>query len=178
MSCLECWGAMRRREFISLFCGAAFAWPIALRAQEQGRVYRIAIASPVGRDEAATDAFLDELRIHGFVEGKNLEILPDGFRIRNEQAATVVPTIVNAAPDAILSGGDFITEEFRKATQSIPLIVMTEDMVAAGFAPSLSRPGGNITGISLMSPDLDGKRQDFLIEAAPGVRRIAALADA
>ena len=54
---------------------------------------------------------------------------------------------------------------------------MTEDMVAAGFAASLSQPGGNITGISLMSPDLDGKRQDILIEAVPGARRIAVLAD-
>jgi putative ABC transport system substrate-binding protein len=56
-------------------------------------------------------------------------------------------------------------------------VVITEDMVAAGFAASLARPGGNITGISLMSPDLDGKRQDILIEAVPGARRIAALAD-
>jgi putative ABC transport system substrate-binding protein len=55
---------------------------------------------------------------------------------------------------------------------------MTEDMVAAGFAASLDRPGGNITGISLMSPDLDGKRQDILIEAIPGAQRIAVLADA
>ncbi|MFZ0196663.1 MAG: ABC transporter substrate-binding protein, partial [Pseudolabrys sp.] len=57
------------------------------------------------------------------------------------------------------------------------LIIMTEDVVAAGFAASLAQPGGNITGISLMSPDLDGKRQDILIEAVPHVRRIAALAD-
>ena len=88
----------------------------------------------------------------------------------------MVPAIVNAAPDAIVSAGDFITEKFQKATKSIPLIAMTEDMVAAGFAASLARPGGNITGISLMSPELDGKRQDILIEAVPGVRRIAVLA--
>ena len=66
---------------------------------------------------------------------------------------------------------------FQKATQSIPLLVMTEDMVAGGFAASLARPGGNITGISLMSPELDGKRQDILIEAVPTAHRIAALAD-
>jgi putative tryptophan/tyrosine transport system substrate-binding protein len=71
----------------------------------------------------------------------------------------------------------FIAEKFQKKTKSIPLIVMTEDMVAAGFAASLAKPGGNITGISLMSPDLDGKRQDILIEAVPGAHRIAVLAD-
>jgi len=168
---------MRRRDFISLLGGAAFACSQAARAQEQGRTYRLAIVTSAGRDEPATDAFLDELRIHGFVEGKNLEFVPGGFRFDNEQAAAAVPAIVNAAPDAIVSAGDFITKKFQEVTKSIPLIAMTEDMVAAGFTASLARPGGNITGISLMSPDLDGKRQDILIEAVPGARRIAVLAD-
>ncbi len=88
-----------------------------------------------------------------------------------------MPAIISAAPDAIVIAGDFIAEKFQKATKSTPLVVMTEDMVAAGFAASLSKPGGNITGISLMSPDLDGKRQDILIEAVPAARRIAVLAD-
>ena len=142
----------------------AAAWPLGARAQEPGRVYRLAVVITAGRDELPTQAFFDELRVQGFVEGKNLEIIPDGFRIRNEQAATVVPAIVKAAPDAIVSAGDFITQKFQEATKSIPLVAMTEDMVAAGFAASLAKPGGNITGISLMSPDLDGKRQDILIK--------------
>ena len=168
---------MRRRDFISLVGGTALAWPLGARAQEPGRVYRLAVVITAGRDELPTLAFFDELRVQGFVEGKNLEIIPDGFRIRNEQAATVVPAIVKAAPDAIVSAGDFITQKFQEATKSIPLVAMTEDMVAAGFAASLAKPGGNITGISLMSPDLDGKRQDILIEAVPNARRIAVLAD-
>jgi ABC-type uncharacterized transport system substrate-binding protein len=107
----------------------------------------------------------------------NLEFISDGFRFNNEQAAAMVPAIVKAAPDAIVIAGDFIAEKFQEATKSIPLVVMTEDMVAAGFAASLAKPGGNITGISLMSPDLDGKRQDILIEAVPDAHRIAVLAD-
>jgi putative ABC transport system substrate-binding protein len=98
---------MRRREFISLVSSAALAWPLGAGAQEPGRVYRLAVAVTAGRDEPATLAFLDELRIQDFVEGKNLEIIPDGFRIRNDQAATVVPAIVKAAPDAIVSAGDY-----------------------------------------------------------------------
>ena len=66
---------MRRREFISLIGGAAAAWPLTVRAQEPGRVYRVALVMPVGRDEPASLAFLDELRIQGFVEGKNLVII-------------------------------------------------------------------------------------------------------
>jgi len=168
---------MRRRDFINLVGGTALAWPLGAQAQEPGRVYRLAVVVSAGRDELPTLAFFDELRAHGFVEGKNLEVVPDGFLIRNEQAATVVPAIVKAAPDVIVSAGDFITRKFQEETTSIPLVAMTEDMVAAGFAASLAKPGGNITGISLMSPDLDGKRQDILIEAVPNVRRIAVLAD-
>jgi putative ABC transport system substrate-binding protein len=109
---------MRRREFISLVSSTALAWPLSARAQEPGRVYRLAVVVTYGRDEPAALAFLDELRIQDFVEGKNLEIIPDGFRIRNDQAATVVPAIVKAAPDAIVSAGDFITQKFQEATKS------------------------------------------------------------
>jgi len=168
---------MRRRDFIRLVSGAAATWPLGAMAQEPGRVYRIAVVISTGRDEPPTLAFLDELRAQGFVEGKNLEFVFDGFRFNNEQAAAAVPVIVKAAPDAIVLAGDFIAEKFKEATKSIPLLVMTEDMVAAGFAASLAKPGGNITGISLMSPDLDGKRQDVLIEAVPDATRIAVLAD-
>ena len=168
---------MRRREFISFAGGVALAWSLGARAQEPGRVYRIAIVVPVGRDEAPNLALIDELRKLGFVEGENLLIVPGGFLTTNEQVAEVVPAMIKAAPDVIVVGGDPISRAFQKATQSIPLLVMTEDMVGAGFAASLARPGGNITGISLMSPELDGKRQDILIEAVPAAHRIAALAD-
>jgi ABC-type uncharacterized transport system substrate-binding protein len=167
---------MQRREFISLASGATLACSLGVHAQEAGRLYRIALVQPVGRDEPPVRAFLDELRAQGFIEGKNLAIV-GGLATSNEQVPTVVPLILQAAPDAIVTGGDVIARAFQKATQSIPIIVMTEDMVAGGYAASLARPGGNATGISLMSPDLDGKRQDILIEAVPGARRIAALVD-
>lgn len=154
---------MKRREFIGLVGGAAIALPLGAFAQEPGRIYRLAVVISSGRDEPPTAAFLDELREQGFVEGKNLEFIPGGFRFDNQQTAAVVPAIVKAAPDAIVVAGDFIAEKFQKETKYIPLV--TEDMIAAGFAASLAKPGGNITGISLMSPDLDGKRQDILIEA-------------
>jgi putative ABC transport system substrate-binding protein len=167
---------MRRRDFITLVGGAA-VWPLIATAQEPGRVYRVAVVITAGRDEPPTLAFFDELRSQGFVEGKNLEFFAAGFRFDNARAAALVAEIINAGPDAIVSAGDFVTERFQKGTKSIPVIAMTEDMVAAGFAASLARPGGNITGISLMSPDLDGKRQDVLIEGAPDAQRIAVLAD-
>jgi putative tryptophan/tyrosine transport system substrate-binding protein len=92
---------MRRREFI-VALGSAAAWPLAARAQEPGRIYRLGIVVPAARDDPAIVAFLDELRVHGFIEGQNLEIVPGGFQARNEQIAELVPAMVKAAPDAIL----------------------------------------------------------------------------
>jgi putative ABC transport system substrate-binding protein len=82
-----------------------------------------------------------------------------------------------AQPDAIVASGE-PTRVLQRATATIPLLAMAEDMLAEGLVQSLARPGGNTTGMSLLSPDLDGKRQDLLMDAVPNARRIGALADA
>jgi putative ABC transport system substrate-binding protein len=86
----------------------------------------------------------------------------------------VAAAIVRAGPDAIVTG---YTRAVQEATRTIPIIGMSEDMVAEGLVASLARPGGNTTGISILSPELNGKRQGLLMEAVPGARRMAALAD-
>jgi putative ABC transport system substrate-binding protein len=85
--------------------------------------------------------------------------------------------LVKTAPDAIIAGPEPQLRALQVMTQTIPRLSLVEDMVAAGLVASLSRPGGNTTGVSLMSPTVDGKRQDILIEAVPGIRRIATLVD-
>ena len=168
---------MRRREIISLLGGAAVSWPIAGRAQQQGRMYRLGFLIPSGRKAPWVLAFLDELRLNGFIEGQNLAIIPGGFDAQVDLLAERAEAMVNAAPDAIVGGPKPQLRVLQSATRTIPLIGMTNDMVADGLVKSLARPGGNTTGISLLSPQLDGKRQDILIEAVPGARRIAALVD-
>jgi putative ABC transport system substrate-binding protein len=166
-----------KREFITLLGCVAAAWPVVARGQEADRVYRLGAIIPVGRETAAIVAFFDEMRLFGFVEGKNLSVVPNGFGIRNDELAERAKALVNAAPDVIVSGPDNYTRVLQQATRTIPLVAMTEDMVRAGFVGSLARPSGNITGISLLSPELDGKRQEILIEAVPTARKMAALAD-
>jgi putative tryptophan/tyrosine transport system substrate-binding protein len=168
---------MRRREFISLLGSAAVLAPLAARAQEAGRTYRLGFLVPWGRETPAIVAFFDELRQFGFIEGQNLTIVPGGFHVRDEQLAERAAAVVRAAPDAIVSGADLGTRALQEATRTVPLIGMTEDMVAAGLVASAARPGGNTSGISLLSPELDGKRQDILMEAVPGARRMAIIAD-
>jgi len=173
---------MRRREFIALIGASAaaapsFLWPLAARAQQPGRSYRLGFLVPAPRHAPAVLALLDELRLNGFIEGQNLTVISDGFEVPNEHLAEVAAVLVKAAPDAIVAGPDLPLRALQAVTRTVPLIGMTEDMVAEGLVASLARPGGNITGISLLSPELDGKRQDILIEAVSGARRIAAMAD-
>ena len=167
---------MNRREFVTL-AGAMIARSCPVRAQEAGRIYRLGFLVPAVREEPAIAAFFDELRLAGFIEGQNLNVVPNGFDVRNDQLAERAAAVVRAAPDAIASGPSLHTRALQQLTQSIPLVTITEDMVAEKLAASLARPGGNTTGISLLSPELDGKRQEILIEAVPRVQRIAALAD-
>ena len=169
-------GRPNRRDFITLLGGAA-AWPLAAQAQDHGRSYRLGCLLPTEDGSPAWLAFLDEMRLNGFIKDQNLTILPGGLDVRRDQVDAKVASLVRTEPDAIVSGPDHYTRAVQQATKSIPIIGMSEDMVREGLVASLSRPGGNTTGISLLSPELDGKRQDLLIEAVPGIRRIATLLD-
>jgi putative ABC transport system substrate-binding protein len=171
---------MRRREFITLI-GVVAGAPFAARAQEKGRVYRLGIYAGDGRNVPHYRALFDELRRHGFVEGQNLVIDARGDAAQSlewwvQQASELVET----RPDVIITGGDaairLLRDAAQRATKNIPIVALTEDMVAAGFAQSMAHPE-SATGVSLLATELDGKRQELLLEAVPGVRRIAALAD-
>ena len=165
---------VRRRKLFALLGGTALAWPLELRAQEPGRIYRLGILAP-GSD-AAYAALFDELRRLGFVEGQNLQV---DFRgsVRAEEAPKLAATLVAAGVDAILAGGEARIRAAQKATRTIPILALDEDLLRHGLVSSLAHPGGNTTGISILSTELDGKRQDLLAELVPAARRIAALAD-
>ena len=166
-----------RRQFISALGSATLAWPLVARSQESGRTYRLGFLIPTPRESPVVAAFFDELRRNGFVEGQNLIVIPGGFAIPNDQIASFAASLVAASPDVIVAGPELPLRALQRLTRTVPLIGITEDMVGDGLVASLARPGGNITGMSLLSPQLDGKRQEILIEAVPGVRKIAVLAD-
>jgi putative ABC transport system substrate-binding protein len=169
---------MTRREFIALLGGAAFAYALPAGAQEFGRTYRLAFLVPVARSSPGVVAFLEELRLNGFLEGQNLHVLPEGFEAQGQEISDLASSLVSARPDIILPGGDLAVRAVQRASQTLPILAMSEDLVTSGFAASIGRPGGNTTGINLLSPELDGKRLAMLLEALPGVQRPAVLADA
>jgi putative tryptophan/tyrosine transport system substrate-binding protein len=167
---------MRRRVFITLLSGAALA-PLAASAQEPGRTYHLGILNVSPPEAPHIVAFFDELRLSGFIVGQNLNVVAGGFGLRDEQLPETAATIVKSAPDAIVSAGVLFTRAAQEATKVVPILAASDDMVGEGLVLSLAHPGGNTTGVSLLAPELDGKRQDILMEAVPGARRMAALAD-
>ncbi len=167
---------MKRREFMAgLGCSSVF--PLAVRAQEPGRTYRLGFLLSIGQDNPGFAGFFDELHQNGFVEGRNLAVAPVGFSVRNEELGQTAAAVVAFTPDAIFTGPDIYTRAIQAATRTIPIVALSGDLVGVGLVASLARPGGNTTGVSMFAPELDGKRQDILMEIAPQARRMGAMVD-
>ena len=168
---------MRRRDFIKSIVGATIAGPLAAQAQEPGRTYRLGNLHTAPRDASHHIALLDELRHAGFIEGNNLAIDKDGYGLHPEQFAEHAAKLVARGIDVIQAGGDAAVRAAQRATSTIPIIALTDDMLGQGFVRSLAKPGGNTTGVSIFASELDDKRQEILVEFLPGIQRVAALVD-
>ena len=165
------------RRAVLATAGAALLCSYAVLAQEAGRTYRIGILAGAPRQASQWVAFFDDLEKAGFVEGKNLIVDWRFIVFRSEQNAALVAELVQLAPDLISCGGKENTGIVQAATRTIPIVSVSDDMVAEGLIPSFPHPGGNLTGISIMATELDGKRLVILTELVPASRHIAALAD-
>jgi putative tryptophan/tyrosine transport system substrate-binding protein len=157
--------------------GASVGWPLAATAQEAGRTYRLAVMTGAARAAPRMVAFFDELKLLGFAEGQNLKVVINGFDLRDDQYAEVAATLTKAAPDVVFSIGSVATRAAQKSDHAIPIVALSGDLVAGGFVRSLAHPGGNITGVGNFVLGLNGKRQEILMDAVPGARRMAVLAD-
>src|SRR5262245_13990147 len=168
---------MLRREFIPLLGAAMASWPVSASAQEPGRTYRLGGLTPSPRDAPPYVVLFDELRERGFVEGHNLTIDWRGYGVPDEQFSAIAVDLIKAKVDVIYCAGDVAIRAAQHATTTVPILAVTDDMVKSGLVHSLAQPGGNTTGVSIFATELDGKRQDILIEAIPELRRLSALAD-
>jgi putative ABC transport system substrate-binding protein len=147
---------MRRREFITLL-GSAAAWPVVARGQQPTNQRRIAIFHPAIPTTLLTEtgggsawrAFFRELRGLGYVEGVNLLIERYSAEGHHERYAALAREIVNRSPDVIVTGTNPVVTIFQAATSAIPIVAFMLDPLKAGLVTSLSRPGGNLTGITL-----------------------------
>jgi putative tryptophan/tyrosine transport system substrate-binding protein len=167
-----------RREFITLLGGAAVAWPLAARAQQRGKLPTIGF---LGVDATAwapwTAAFVSRLRQLGWIEGRTIAIEYRWSEGRPERNAEIAVEFVRLKVDVILTAAPAVAI-LQQATAIIPIVFpIAVDPVGGGLVASLARPGGNVTGLSLQSPDLASKRVELLREVIPRLRRLAVLAD-
>jgi putative tryptophan/tyrosine transport system substrate-binding protein len=173
---------MRRRHFITLIGGAAAAWPLAARAQQSpNKIPLVGVLWHAGSAEEE-DVYLSVLvkafNDLGYVEGKNIH-LDHRFPAENpERFRLLARELVDEKPDVIIAVTGFGAAEAKRATSTIPIVVtVAYDAVGMGLVESLARPGGNVTGLSLMAVDLSGKRLELLKEAVPSLSRVALLVD-
>src|SRR5262249_27967173 len=169
---------MKRREFISLLGGAAAAWPLAARAQ-QGRIPVIGVLRPNRQHvvETFAEPFRRYMKAIGWEEGRNIRFLFVWTEGRSERAQMLAGELVAQNVDLIITFGDPAIRAVQGATQAIPIVAMTDDMVGSGLVAGLARPGGNTTGVSILASELDVKRLEILHEFIPQARRIALLID-
>ena len=170
---------MRRREFITLLGGAA-AWPLIARAQQVGPVQVIGTLFDLTDNTPITQsyitAFRDELAKLGWKEGSNLRIESRFSAGHTDELTTLAKQLVDLRPDAILGRGTAETIALARETQTIPIVfAAVSDPLGNGFAASLARPGGNITGFTNIESSMGGKWVELLKEIAPRTERVALL---
>ena len=168
---------MRRRTFIAAL-GSAAAWPLVARAQQQ-KAWRVGYLSAVSATKSSValfDAFRIKLEELGYIQGRNLTL--DVRRAEDDprKLPGLAAELVALAPDVIVGSSTDAIRPLQRATSSIPIIMATSaDPIANGFVKSLARPGGNITGLSNLSPDSIAKALELLHIVVPNARRIAVL---
>ena len=116
-------------------------------------------------------AFFDELRRRGFIEGQNLTVDYRAYGQHVDLISQYAAELVKARVDVIVGSGDEAVRAIQQATKTIPIVAIGTDLLGSGLVNSLARPDGNTTGVSILADELDGKRQEILIEAVPGLRR-------
>ena len=167
---------MRRRVFITLLGGAAAACPLAARAQQAGKLPTIGFlgtATP-STQSSRVAAFVQRLRELGWIENRTVAIEYRWAEGRPERFAEIAAEFVRLKVDVIVTSGTPVVIAAKQATAAIPIVFVTvTDPIGSGLVASLAQPGGNVTGLSLQSPDIAGKRLALLREVVPNLRRVA-----
>jgi putative tryptophan/tyrosine transport system substrate-binding protein len=171
---------MRRRQFIKFAGGAVAAWPLAARAQQQTRLPVIGFLGPTSLSawSAYVSAFVKRLGELGWTDGRTATIeyrWADGREARYREIAA---EFARSKVSVIVTGGSSGAAA-KQATSVIPIVLaVSNDPVGDGLVASLARPGGNITGLSVLAPELAGKRLENLRQVLPGLRRLSVLGNA
>jgi len=168
---------MKRRSFLTLLVGAG-GWPLAARAQQRASVPRVGYLFSFTQTEGRHlwEACRQGLRELGYVEGQNIVVEPRWAEGRHERLPSLAEDLVHRRVDIIVTAATPASRAAHAATRTIPIVIVAVgEPVKAGLAASLARPGGNVTGLSLLTPELSGKRLELLREAVPKIARVGVL---
>ena len=163
---------MRRRKFLTLLGSMAVACPFAARAQQTSKRPTVAFLLP--SSSSGDVVFSERLGELGWIEGRNVAIEYHWSEGRPERIAEIVAELVQQKVHVIFTTGVALAP-LKQAITSIPIVLIASDPVGSGFVASLSRPGGNVTGLSMQAPESAGKRLELLRQLVPNLRRLAIL---
>jgi putative ABC transport system substrate-binding protein len=168
----------KRREFITLLGGALAAWPLAARAQQAGKLPTIGFIGGAPSTHGQWFATLvQRLRQLGWIEGRTIAIEYRWTEGRTDRAAEIAAEFVQLKVDVMVTVATDAVLAAKQVTSVIPNVFFVSDAVGNGIVTSLSRPGGNMTGLSVQQVELAGKRVELLREVFPGLRRLAIMAN-
>ena len=169
---------MRRRDFVTAIVGSATAWPLTARAQQTGQVRRIGVLMGWASTDLKGHALLTEFTRHlaelGWTEGRNVrtDVRWGGSNV--DLLHTLAKELIGLQPDVLLASSTPTTAALARETQTIPIVfTFVADPIGSRFVASLSHPGGNITGFSVIDVSMASKSLELLREIAPSIKRVA-----
>jgi ABC-type uncharacterized transport system substrate-binding protein len=171
------WSVVRKSVLCLTLCALLLALCVSAEAQQTGKIFRIGYLDPSSAPATAglLEAFRQELSKYGWIEGKNIIIEYRFAELKSERMPELAAELVRWKADVIVAAGGAPTAA-RKATSAIPIVVASGiDLVQAGLAGSLAKPGGNVTGLSILGPELITKRLEILKEVVPKLTRVGVL---
>jgi putative ABC transport system substrate-binding protein len=171
---------MQRREFIALLGGAAVAWPLVAHAEQTKKVPRLCFLTfdpgTLQSQSPRFDAFFDNLRELGYVNGQTIDIHYLSAEGLDERYPALVSECLRLKADIIAVSTTPAAQAAKRATRTVPIVMIAlGDPVGTGLVESIAKPGGNVTGMSMMVPELAVKRLELLKEAVPGISRVLVL---
>ena len=168
-------GNVTRKIFCFALCSMLFALGFAAEAQQTPRIPHVGILFIGGHDQPHLEAFKQGLREHGYSEGKNIVLEYRYAEGQYDRLPDLAKEFVREKVDVIVTTSSISAQAASKATRTIPIVMTTGSPVEQGLAESLARPGGNVTGLSVLVSDLSGKRVELLKEAFPKATRVLTL---
>ena len=170
--------SMKKNIFGLTLCTMLFALSSSAGAQQPTKLPRIGYltAGSLAAQSARIEAFREGLHELGYTEGKNIVIELRFGEGKSERVPALAAELVRLKVDIIVSAGQTVTRAAKKATDTIPIVMaQDQDPVGSGFVASLAHPGGNITGLATLAPEISGKRLELLKEIVPSLSRVAVL---